>query len=314
VTRVFISHRLPGDALTQLPGEVDVWPGPGPVPATVLAERAAGCDALVVTLNERVGESLLAAAPRLRIAANVAAGYDNIDVAACTRHGVVVTNTPGVLTAATADLTMALLLAMTRRLPEAARAVRDGAWAYWDPCWLLGLELSGATLGIIGWGQVGQAVAARARAFGMHIAYHSRSAGLPLDQVLAAADVVSLHAPLTPATRGLIGGRELALMKPTAVLVNTARGALVHTGALVEALRTGQIAGAGLDVAETEPLPAGHPLLALPNCLVLPHIGSATWHTRSAMAEIAIRAVLAELSGHRPPTALNWDAAMAHRA
>ena len=274
----------------------------------------AGADAVVTLLHDRVDEAFLAAAgPSLRVVANVAVGYDNVDVAACARRGVVCTNTPGVLVDATADIAMALILASTRRMGEAERMIRAGGTWSWSMFFMLGTGLQGKTLGIVGLGQIGTATARRARAFGMRIAYSGRRRAdaaveaeleatyLDLDELLAAADVVSIHCPLSDATRHLIDARRLRLMRPTAHLVNTARGPIVDEAALAAALRDGTIAGAGLDVYEREPAiePA---LLDLENVTLIPHLGSATIETRTAMGVLAARNVVAVLAGEPPLT------------
>ena len=269
-------------------------------------------EALLCLLTDPVDASLLDAAPRLRVVACATAGYEHVDVAACRARGVAVTNAPGVLTEATADLTWTLILATVRRLPQAERHLRAGGfhgWGFWD---YLGGDLHGATLGILGMGRIGQAVARRAAAFGMRIVYHSRTRlsgdaerelgvlWTDLDGLLAASDVLTLHAPLTPETRGVLGADALARMRRGAYLVNTARGALVDEAALVDALRAGHLAGAGLDVYEREP--AIHPgLLELDNVVLLPHIGSATLETRTRMATLAARNAAAVLAGDPPP-------------
>jgi glyoxylate reductase len=284
------------------------------IPREDLLELVAGADAILTLLHDRVDEDLLeAAGPRLRCVANVAVGYDNVDVAAAARRGIVVTNTPGVLDDATADLTLALILATTRRLVEGDRLVRAGRPWSWGMSFMLGSGLRGKLLGIVGLGGIGQRVAERARAFGMEIAYHSRHPApaevvaelgaerMPLERLLAEADVLSLHCPLTPETHHLIGADELASMKPTAVLVNAARGPIVEERALAEALAAGRIAAAGLDVYEHEPRvePA---LLELDNVVLSPHLGSATVETRTAMAELAARNAISVLRGQGPLT------------
>jgi len=315
--RIAVTRRLPESALARLAADADVWVSPHErklAPAELLA-AAAGADALLTMLHDRVDEALLdAAGTRLRCVANVAVGYDNVDVAACARRGVVVTNTPGVLTDATADVAMGLILAVTRRFGEGERLLRERRpWA-WDFFLLLGTGLQGKTLGIVGLGAIGRATARRARAFGMEIAYSGRRAvppevaaelggarRLPLDELLASSDVVSLHCPLTEQTRHLIDAEALRLMRPESYLVNTARGAVVDEAALVEALRAGAIRGAGLDVYEREPeLHSG--LRELEGVVLLPHLGSATVETRTAMAELAVDNVLAVLAGEPPPT------------
>lgn len=308
-TRVLVTRQLPGRALDAVRevADVDVWESDVPPTPGELAERANGCSALVTAVTERVDAALVDQVPTLRHVSNVAVGFDNIDVAACSERGVLVTNTPGVLTDATADLAMALLLAVARRLPEAADAVRTGAWGPWHPTWMCGLELSGAQLGLVGFGAVGRAVARRAEAFGMRVMHHDPTTpgSAPLEEIFERSDIVSLHCPLTPATRGLVDAQRLASMQPHALLINTSRGAVVDSEALVAALHAGTIAGAGLDVTEIEPLPTDHPLLSAPRCLVLPHIGSATLATRTRMADIAITQVIDVLRGEAPAHPVN---------
>ena len=264
----------------------------------------------------RVSAEVLDRAPRLRVIANVGVGYDNIDVAACTHRGIVVTNTPDVVTEATADLAFALLMAVARRVVEGDRYVRQGQWRHWQWGLLWGTDLHGKTLGLYGFGRIGQAVARRARGFSLRIVYHSTERAtealelelgaqfVDRETMLRQADFLSLHVPLTPATHHLIGARELAMMKPTAFLINTARGSVVDEAALVEALRSKRIAGAGLDVFEHEP--NIHPaLLTHPNVVLTPHVGTATSETRLAMALLAAENLLAALEGRRPPNHVN---------
>jgi glyoxylate reductase len=279
-----------------------------PPPHEELRARTAGADALICLLTDRVDADLIGAAPNLRVISNLAVGYDNIDVAAASARGIAVGNTPGVLTETTADLAFALLLAAARRITEGDRFVRDGKWKTWDPSLLLGYDVHGATLGIVGFGAIGQAVARRARGFEMRVLYNTRSpndtpgaTAVRLDDLLRQSDIVSLHAPLTPQTQHLIGERELQLMKPTAILINTARGPLVDQPALVRALTEGWIAAAGLDVAEVEPIPPDDPLLLAPNCVLLPHMGSASHATRARMADMAVDNVLAALNNQPLP-------------
>jgi glyoxylate reductase len=304
VARVFVTRRLPGDALDRLAAaghEVDVWPDRSPPPPKALREHTVQADALLSMLTDRIDSDLLEAAPRLRANANYAVGSDNIDVEAARDRGIAVGVTPGVLNDATADIAFALLLAIARRLPEGEAAVRSGEWTTWEPDWLLGRDVHGATLGIVGRGRIGDAVARRAEGFGMTVVHHSRSSGIPLEELLERADFVSLHVPLTPDTRHLIDAAALARMQPTAYLVNTARGGVVDQDALAAALRDGTIAGAALDVTDPEPLPPDDPLLDAPNLIVLPHLGSATHATRRAMAELAVDNLLAALDGKAMP-------------
>jgi glyoxylate reductase len=303
MSRILVTRHLPFEALDRLKAEhdVDVWEHDEPPPADVLRERVADVDGLLTMLTERVDDALLDAAPRLKAVANMAVGTDNIDLEATAARGIAVGNTPGVLTDTTADLAFALLLAVARRLPEGAAEVREGAWGPWQPAHGLGADVAGATLGIVGWGRIGQAMARRGEGFGMEVIHSSRSSGLPLHELLGSADFVSLHTPLTPATRQLIDAPALALMKPTAFLINTARGGVVDQAALRDALIERRIAGAGLDVTDPEPLPADDPLLDAPNLLVVPHIGSATVRTRERMAAMAADNLLAALAGRPMP-------------
>jgi glyoxylate reductase len=303
LARVFVTRALPFPALDRLRAEheVDLWDHLTPPPADALREHAARADALLTMLTERVDAALFDAAPSVRAVANMAVGTDNIDLDAAAERGIPVGNTPGVLTDATADIAFALLLAIARRLPEAEREVREGRWPLWHPTHMLGGDLAGMTLGIVGWGRIGQAMARRGEGFGMRIVHSSRSSGMPLAELLETADYVSLHTPLTPATRHLIGAPELARMKRTAYLINTSRGGVVDQVALRGALVSGEIAGAALDVTDPEPLPADDPLLSAPNLLVVPHIGSATVRTRSRMADMAVDNLLAALAGSPMP-------------
>jgi glyoxylate reductase len=299
--------------------DMDYWTRPGGVPRAELLKRVADCEALECVITERVDEELLAAAPKLRIAATVSVGYDHIDVAACTRRGVVVTNTPGVLDDTTADLGWALLMAVARRVVEGDAWVRSGTWSGWDLDQLVGGDVHGKTLGIIGFGRIGQRMARRALGFDMRVLYASRNRAavevekelraefVEMNRLLAESDFVSLHVPLLPDTRHLINAASFAQMKHTAYLINTTRGPVVDEAALVEALKSGQIAGAGLDVYEHEP--KVHPgLLALKNAVMTPHIGSASVETRTKMAVMAAENMAALFSGQRPPNALNPEA------
>lgn len=302
---VLVTRRLPSSVIARLEEtcELDLHTGPAAITREDLLARVAGKRALVCLLTDPVDAAVLdAAGPSLEVVANVAVGYNNIDVAACRERGVVVTNTPDVLTNACADFTWALILAITRRLGEGEREVRAGKWRGWALDHLLGMELRGKQLGLVGLGRISRAVAAKAPAFGMSVAYTSRSATLegavamPLDRLLATSDVVSLHVPLTPATTHLIDQKALTRMRRSAYLVNTARGPVVDEGALAWALRERVIAGAALDVYEQEPVV--HPdLFALDNVLLIPHLASATTETRTAMADLAVSNALAVLDG-----------------
>ena len=315
---VLVTHTLPPGWLDLLQGRVDALVGPldAICLSPQLEARLEQAEGLFTLLTIPVGEQLLAQAPRLRVVSNMAVGVDNIDLQACTRRGIPVGNTPGVLTEGTADLAFALLLAAARQLPQASLDARQGRWTTWSPAGWLGADLSGAILGIIGFGKIGQAVARRAQAFGMRLVYCDPTAhpdagallgaeNLPLDALLQQSDFVSLHVPLTQHTRGMIDQTALQKMKPTAILVNTARGPVVDMEALAAALQQGWIAAAALDVTDPEPLPPEHVLYTLPNCLITPHIGSATWNTRRRMAELACENLLAGLQGRRLPHCVN---------
>jgi len=301
-----VTRALPFDALDRLAAEheLDVWEGDLPPAPEAMRERLARADGLLSLVTDPVGADLLAACPDLKAIANMAVGTDNIDLEAAAERGIPVGNTPDVLTDATADLAFALLLALARRIPEGAAQVREGRWRTWEPAADLGADLAGATLGIVGRGRIGDAVSRRAEGFGMEVLASSRRSGVPLDELLERADFVSLHCPLTPATRHLIGAEALRRMKPSALLVNTARGGVVDQAALREALLEGEIAGAALDVTDPEPLPADDPLLEAPNLLVVPHVGSATVRTRARMAEMAVENLLAALGGRAMPFAV----------
>ena len=317
---VFVTRALPGTApMERLRSatQVDLWEKQRPPEAAELEQRARATVGLLTMLTERVDERLLDACPRLRVVANMAVGYDNIDVEAATARGILVTNTPGVLTESTADLAFALLLAAARRLPEGERAVHEGTWGPWHPTWLLGHDVHGATLGIVGPGRIGRAVAERARGFGMTVLYHGRrrvedfpGAHVPFTELLARADFISAHVPLTDATTGMFDAAAFRLMQSQAIFINTARGGIVDQPALRSALVTGEIAAAALDVTEPEPLPPDDPLLETPNLLVVPHLGSATERTRERMAALAVDGLLAALTGRRPEQLVNaaaWE-------
>jgi glyoxylate reductase len=303
MARCFVTRRIPGPALDRLAEahDVEVWPHRLPPTPDELKHHAARAEGLLTLLTDPVDAALLDAAPELRAISNYAVGTDNVDVAAAGRRGIPVGYTPDVLTDATADLAFALLLALARRLAEGERDVHEGQWVTWEPDRALGAEVTGATLGLIGFGRIGQAVGRRAEGFGMEVLHTARSGGVPLEALLERSDFVSLHLPLTEETRHLIGEDALARMKPTARLINTARGPIVDPAALERALHAGEIAGAALDVTEPEPLPADHPLLRAPNLLVVPHIGSATVRTRHRMSEIAVDNLLAGLAGEPMP-------------
>jgi glyoxylate reductase len=301
---VLITRKLPSSVIARLEASCDVerFEGDGNMPHEALVARIAGKQGLISLITDAVDAATIAAATDLRVVANVGVGYNNIDVAAARQRGIVVTNTPDILTDATADFTMALILAVTRRLGEGDRLIRRGEWTGWALDQLLGMQLGGKQLGIIGFGRIGRAVAARARAFGMTVANTSRAGdGMPLDRLLATSDVVSLHVPLTAETHHLIGQPELARMKRTAYLVNTTRGPVVDEAALVWALKNRLIAGAGLDVYEREP-EVHSELPTLENVVLAPHLGSATTETRTAMADLAARNVIAVLTGAPPLT------------
>jgi len=318
--KITVTGRIPDaglDLLRSIDGsDVWAWMDDAVIPTEVRNEQLADADAAVTLLTDRVDDDFLAAAPKLQIVANVAVGYNNIDVAACTRRGVIVTNTPGVLIDATADLAMGLVLMSTRRLGEGERLIRSGTAWQWSMFMMLGTGLQGRTLGIVGMGGIGEALATRARAFGMRIVYHNRrnvdteveqrldAQRVDFDELLATSDIVSLNCPYSETTHHLIDATALAAMKSTAFLINTARGPIVDEAALVEALVDGVIAGAALDVFENEP--NVHPgLLGLDNVVLVPHLGSATVETRAAMATTAASNVVEVLAGRTPHNAVS---------
>jgi glyoxylate reductase len=324
--RVYVTRHLPGAALDFLSQHADVavWEGELPPPPEELTRQAAQSNGLLTLLTDRIDAALLEAADLIAIS-NMATGFDNIDVAAASRMKVLVTRTPGVLSETTAEFTIALMFAAARRVVEGDRQVRAGEWKTWGPEVLLGRDLGGATLGIIGMGGIGQEVARRARALEMRILYYSRTPKpslerryrmefVSLNDLLARSDFVSLHAPLTAETHHLISERTLDRMKPAAVLVNTARGPLVDQGALYEALAAGKIGAAALDVTDPEPMPADNPLLTLPNVIVTPHIASASVATRARMAMLAAENLVQALSGRVPKHAVNREIAQQWRA
>jgi glyoxylate reductase len=307
MARVFVTRKLPGAALDRLAAEHDVtvWPERLPPRRPELFARAAESEGLLTLLSDGLDAKLIEHAEPLKAISNYAVGVDNVDLAAASERGIPVGNTPGVLTETTADLAVALMLGISRRLLEGDAAVRRGEWLTWEPARLLGRDLHDATVGVVGFGRIGQAVAKRVEGFGCRVLHMSRSGGVPLPQLLEQSDFVTLHCPLTDETRGLIDDEALELMKPTAYLINTARGPIVDTTALVRALHAGQIAGAALDVTDPEPLPGGHVLAGAPNALILPHMGSATVATREAMADMAVDNLLAGLAGERMPWCAN---------
>ena len=308
--RVFVTRFIGQKALDAIGAEADmeVWPLDGPPSPQDLKQRAANVHGLVTTIMDRVDRTLVDASPQLKVVSQMAVGVDNIDVAALTARGIPLGYTPGVLARATADLAFALLLAAARRVAETDRWVRQGNWKLaFHPTWWLGADVGGATMGIVGLGQIGLETAKRARGFGMRVLYSARSRKLEIERqhglehadmatLLRESDFISLHLPLTPETRGIIGEEELAAMKPTAILVNTARGPVVDSKALYEALKQGRIAAAGLDVTDPEPIPADDPLLSLDNVVITPHIGSASTGARQAMGMLAARNLLAGLN------------------
>lgn len=316
---VLVTRRIPEAGMTALKefAEVRLWQGEGPIPREIFLEDIKTVEGLYCLLTDRVDEELLENAPELRVVSTMAVGYDHIDVPACSRRNIPVGNTPGVLTETTADCAFALLMAAARRIGEAAEYVKSGQWGAWDPSLLVGHDVYGATLGIIGFGRIGQAMARRGMGFGMRVlACHSRAISkedlrktqavqVSFDQIIAESDFLSLHVPLTPQTTNLINAQVLRCMKRTAVLINTARGKVVDSKALFEALRDRTIAYAGLDVTDPEPLPIQDPLLTLPNCLIIPHIASATIATRNKMAVMAAENLRAGLAGLPLPHCVN---------
>ncbi len=315
--RVFVARIIPEEGLNLVRDacDADVWDDDLPPPRAELLRRIAGCDGVLALLTDKVDDEFLdAAGPQLKVVANYAVGFDNIDVAACAKRGVAVGNTPGVLTDTTADLAWTLLMAAARRIAEGDRYVRDGNWKTWGPLLLLGPDVHGSTLGIVGFGRIGQAVARRAQGFGMEVVYHDvnrlpdevtgplGATYLPLEELLGRSDFVSLHVNLSPETRGLINATTLAQMKASAILVNTSRGPVVDQRALADALRDGVIAAAALDVTDPEPIPMDDPLVGMDNCLIVPHIASASRATRAKMAEMAAANLLAGVRGEPLPT------------
>lgn len=317
--KVFVSRRIPEAGLASILAacEASLWPERLPPGPQQLRDAVRNCDGLLCLLTDKIDAELLDAAPTLKVVSNFAVGVNNIDLAACTARGIPVGNTPGVLTEATADIAVTLLLAAARRLGESMTDAKEGRWLTWEPMGWLGQDLPGRTLGIVGLGRIGYAVARRLHfGWGMKILYTARSPKpeaeaelaarhVDLDTLLAESDFVSVHADLNPSTVKMFGAEQFAKMKPSAVFVNTARGPHVDQAALAHALRCGQIFAAGLDVTDPEPLPPDHELYRLPNCVIAPHIASATNDTRNAMARMAAANLLAGLRGERLPNCVN---------
>jgi len=318
--RVFVTRRISEEGLARIAAltDADIWPDDLPPPRAELLRRVAGIDGLLSMVTERIDDELLVrAGPQLKVVSTFAVGFDNIDVPACTRRGVAVGNTPGVLTESTADEAFALLMAAARRIPEGYDFVRQDRWKAWSPMVMLGADIHHATLGIVGFGRIGREVAARARGFSMRVLYCNRHAAshedeqrldvrrASFDELLALSDFVSLHVTLTPETHHLMNAASLARMKPSAILVNAARGAVVDPDALYDALKNGVIAAAALDVTEPEPIPGNHKLLSLPNCLVVPHIASASVATRGKMTDMAAANLLAGIRRQPLPACVN---------
>jgi glyoxylate reductase len=315
--KVFISRRIPDEGLNAIRAacDVDLWPDQLPPSYDVLRERVKDSDGLVSLLTDRIDGALLDAAPRLKVVSNFAVGFNNVDVPACTARGVAVGNTPGVLTDATADTAVTLMLAAARRVLESATDAKEGRWKTWEPLGWLGQDLAGRTLGVVGMGRIGFAAARRLHhGWGMKVIYTEQvprpeadrefgARRVDLDTLLAESDFISVHVDLNPSTKGMFGAAQFRKMKKTAVFVNTARGPLVDQTALAEALRTGTIFAAGLDVTDPEPLPPDHELFKLPNCTIVPHIASATVQTRNAMARLCAENLLAGVRGETLP---NW--------
>ena len=316
--RVVVTRKPPGAIVEQLEqvAEVWMWPENRPIPRCRLLERVRDVEALYCMLTDGIDAELLAAAPRLSAVSQMAVGVDNVDLAACTARGIPVGHTPDVLTETTADTAFGLLIAAARRFREGIEDVVEGRWGEWDPVALVGRDLHGSTLGIVGLGRIGKAVARRAAGFRMRVLYNKRSRDRSAEEglgvefrsfeaLLAESDHVVVLTSLNPGTHGLIDRGALAMMKPTSTLVNASRGQVVDTDALVEALSGGRIAAAGLDVTDPEPMPPDHPLVSLPNCFIVPHIGSATVRTRTLMAERAAENLVAALGGNRMPYCAN---------
>jgi len=312
---------LPAQGMERINSFCDarIWEGELPPPTEVLLKNVADVEGLVSLLTDRVDSRLMNNAPKLRVISNYAVGFDNIDIKEATKRGIVVTNTPGVLTETTADFTFALLMAAARRVVEADKVVRAGKWKTWGPMILLGQDVHGSTIGIIGLGRIGEAIAPRARGFDMKVFYHDavrrrdaeQELGITyteLGSLISESDFITIHVNLSDATYHLIGTQQFAKMKNTCILVNTSRGPIVDNMALYDALKTGKIAFAALDVTEPEPLPADHPLLSLDNVIIAPHIASASVATRTRMALMAADNLIAGLNGKMPPNPVNSEA------
>lgn len=315
---VYITRRIPSEAVELLKSvaEIRQWDSDDPIPRDVLLREVAEVDALFPMITERIDEELLSHAPKLKVVSNMAVGYDNITVPACTSHGVIVTNTPDVLTETSADLSFALLMAVGRGVLRGDRYVRNGEWKIWGPLLHLTPDIHHATLGIVGLGRIGEAVARRARGFDMRVIYHNRNPREDIEQadgytyvdfetLLRESDFISIHVDLNQSTRHLFGAEQFKLMKPSAFLINAARGAIVDQKALYEALRDGEIAGAALDVTDPEPIQMDDPLLTLDNCVICPHVGSASFATRTRMATLAAENIASVLTGKGPITPVN---------
>jgi glyoxylate reductase len=318
--KVFVTRKIFPEALDKIgqAADMEVWEDDFPPSYDVLLQKASDADGLLTMLTEKIDANLMEKSPRLKIVSNMAVGHDNIDIPAATRHNIRIGYTPGVLTETTADLIFALLLAAARRVAEGDKYIRDGQWKTWGPMFLLGQDVHHASLGIIGLGRIGMEVAKRARGFDMKILYYSRTRktkreekelGLEyvdqMPELLSRSDFVSIHVPLNPETRHLIGAKEFAAMKPTAIYINASRGPVTDQRALYEALKNGKIAYAGIDVTETEPIPMNDPLLTLNNIVITPHIGSASVLTRKKMALMATDNLLAGLRGEPLPNCVN---------
>lgn len=316
--RVFVTRHVPETGLRRLfdVAETEVWGEQMPPPKAVILEKVADCEGLLSLLTDSIDAEVIEAAPHLKVISNYAVGFDNVDLEAAGARGIPVGNTPDVLTETTADMAWALMMAIARRVVEGDRYVREQRWRTWEPELLLGHDLYGATLGIIGLGRIGQAVARRAQGFEMEVLYHDAVRNeqaeaelgarfVPLEELLRIADFVTLHCPLTPETHHLIGAREFVLMGPHSFLINTARGPVVDEAALYLALKCGDIHGAAADVSEQEPIPHDSPLLSLPNFIITPHIASASHTTRRKMAEMAVDNLIAGLRGERLPHCVN---------